>query len=345
MSRHRSSLVATLLLVLFQIAAAPKPDDEIPPRLDAAVSNALGFLARQQAADGSFENNGPKVATTSLCLLSFLSTGHVPDLGKYGLTVRSAVDWLTTQQAPDGYFGAGEHGMYTHAIATLALAQEYGVETNAARRIKLHTSLEKAVGVILAAQSTPKSSAVFVGGWRYERNSPDSDLSLSGWNVLALRAARDAGITVPAEARQRALAFVLHCWDDGAKAFAYQPGSGAQPGDTAIAILCLHLLDGTDAHPAKLSGAVKYLQAHPVEENASYVYYATYYVVQASYQQGQDLYGRLGRSSFERLIRTQEKDGGWPVGKSGQEPGRVYATAMAVQTLAVPFRLLPVYQR
>jgi hypothetical protein len=340
-------LVATIVLAFGPIAlAGPKPEDEIPARLDGAVARGLAFLAKQQNADGSFEGGTPKVATTGLCLLAYLGAGNAPDLGKYGLVVHNAVEFILSKQAPDGYFGAGDRGMYTQGIATLALAEAYGVEASAARRLRLHKALEGSVAVILAAQNAPKSSPAFAGGWRYERTSADSDLSLSGWNSLALRAAQDVGIEVPTESRRRTVEFVLRCYDEHLKGFAYQPGSGVQPGDTAIGVLCLYLLGASDgANAARIDAAAQFLQAHPIDDAIAYPYYATYYVAQAAFQRDADAWPRIGRPALERLIRTQDKDGSWPPSKSGQEPGHVYPTAMAVQALTVPYRLLPVYQR
>jgi len=344
--RYRPILALGLIVALVDpIFSAPRPEDDISPRLDLPISKGLAFLARQQGPDGAFEKEGTKVATTSLCLLAFLASGNVPDLGKYGLAVRQAIEWLLSRQAQDGYFAAGDQGMYAHAIATLVLAEAYGVEANPQRRIRMHAALEKAARVITDAQDAPKSNPIFIGGWRYERNSPDSDLSLSGWNILALRAADDVGIAIPNKTRQRAIVFVQHCHDDSAKGFSYQPGSGAQPGDTAMGILCLHMLDATDANAVRVEYAIRYLEGHPVGENSPYLYYAMSYITQAAFQRGGDAWTKLGRVAIDRLLRTQDKDGGWPLSKDNQEPGRVYASAMALQTLAVPYRLLPIYQR
>ena len=343
---HQSILALALTVTLvLPVVGAPKPEDEIPPRLDPSISKGLAFLAKQQGPDGAFEKDGSKVATTGLSLLAFLAVGNAPDLGKYGFALRQSTEWLLARQAPDGYFGVGEHGMYAHAIVTLALAEAYGIEGNSQRRIRIHAALEKAVRVITDAHDSPKSNPIFTGGWRYERNSQDSDLSVSGWNILALRAADDVGIAMPSKTRQRALAFVQHCHDDNAKGFSYQPGSGAQPGDTAIGIVCLYLLDGTDAQALRVDNAIKYLEMHPVDENSPYLFYATSYATQAAFHRGGDAWTKIGRAAIDRLLQTQDKDGGWSPGKSNQEPGRVYATAMALQALAVPYRLLPIYQR
>ena len=340
-----TAVVLALALLIPRQSRAADIAEPLPGDLDASIARGLAFLAKQQNTDGSFESGGPKVAMTGLTVLAFLSSGNTPDVGKYGLTIRAALEFLLSGQDADGYIGSGERGMYMHAIATLALAEAYGVEPSADRRLRIHAALEKAIAVILAAQNVPKSTPAFAGGWRYLRNSPDSDLSLSGWNALALRAAQDAGIAVPKDALERAAAFVLRCYHDAEKGFAYQPGQGAQTGDSAIGVLCVYLLGMSESSAGQLDGAIQFIMAHPADENAGYPYYAAYFVAQAAFQQGGDAWARSGRTTIDRLIKQQDKDGGWPQSKNGQEPGRVYAAAMAVQTLAVPYRLLPVYQR
>ena len=349
----RKCLAASLLVFitaggLASSQSAPVPAESLPSALDASIAKGLSFLARQQAGDGSFGTEGPKLATTGLSLLAFLATGNAPDLGKYGLAVHNAVDYLLVQQAPDGYFGGGDRGMYAHAIVTLALCEDYGVESTIERRSRIRAALAKAIDSILAAQNAPKANPLHVGGWRYERNSNDSDMSLSAWNVLALRAAEDAGLSVAKapEVRQRAADFVLKCYDEPNKGFCYQPGAAAQSGDTAIGMLCLYALDASASNAPKVEAAGEFLVNHPIDENAPFFYYSAYYIVQASFQRGGAHWPKVGLSVLDRLIKMQQADdGGWPASKNAQEPGRVYATAMALQSLAVPYRLLPVYQR
>ena len=263
------------------------------------------------------------------------------------MVVRNAVDYLLAQTPADGYFGTGsDRGMYTHAIVTLALAEAYGVESNSQQRRRMYAALQKAVAVILAAQGSPKADPKFVGGWRYDPKSPDADISLSGWNALALRAAQDVGVAVPKEAAQKAADFVLRCYHDDAKAFSYQPGSPVMPSDTGVAVLCLYVLDASDRSAEQIDGGSKFLIEHPVDEQSPFPCYTAYYVIQAAFQRGGETWDKVSKPVLERLLKQQDaKDGGWPESREKQEPGRTYATAMALQTLAVPYRLLPVYQR
>ena len=340
--------LAAVLLVMLQGAApaAAVKEEALPAGVEESISKGLSYLAKKQNADGSFDSDDRQVPVTGLVLLAFLASGHTPDVGRYGLVVRSAEEFLLARPAPDGYIGTGARAMYTHAIVTLALAEACGVESSSDRRARIFAVVSKAVEVILAAQRSPKSNPSFEGGWRYEPKSTDSDLSLSGWNVLGLRAAQQIGVPVPDDAFHKAAEFVLRCFDAKAKAFAYQPGQPAQAGDSAIAIVCLDLLNTADAAAAQLNGAQAFLAQHPIDDNLQFPYYNGYYIVQATLDRGGESWTKAGRSVLLLLLKQQDaKDGGWLQSKTGQEPGRLYATAMATATLAAPFRLLPVYQR
>ena len=99
--RFLLALAAMLLTCCGRGVTAPtKMEDEIPPRLDAAVARGLAFLARQQNADGSFEGGAPKVAMTGLAVLAFLGAGETPGLGKHGLVVHNSIEFLLGKQAP-----------------------------------------------------------------------------------------------------------------------------------------------------------------------------------------------------------------------------------------------------
>jgi hypothetical protein len=346
-----SLLVALAVAGPLSSAAAGQPP--LSPKLDASVERGLAFLARQQAANGSFGGEKqPRAALTGLALMAFLSAGHTPDEGKYGLTVREAVDWLSAQVPPDGSVGRTDGSrMYGQAVVALALAEAYGVEPQAQRRADLRNALVKLVKVILDAQAAEKPAA-FAGGWRYEPDSADADLSLTAWNVLALRAARNVGVEVRPEAFARAAAFVRRCYHRDQKGFAYQPGGAPTAAMTGAGLLTLSLLSDADADgapaAAEVAPAGRWLAEHPLKlADTDYPYYAAHAVTQAAYHGGTDAAPpALARPVLDRVIRAQEKDGGWPQPPKSEAPyGRAYGSAMAVLTLTVPYRLLPVYQR
>jgi hypothetical protein len=233
--------------------------------------------------------------------------------------------------------------MYGQGIATLALAEAYGVETSPAQRKRIAAALAKAVGLIVTAQDVKKQDP-YNGGWRYEPTAPDSDLSLSGWNALALRACKDAGVPVPKPAVERAAQFVLKCYLPDAKAFSYQPGGAAQVGPTGVGILCLHVLD--DGNRKEAVEAAQFLRTHPIDDQSQFPYYGMYYATQAAYQSGDAVWAAVSKATFDKLLKSQtQQDGGWPETPEGAGGGRVYTTSLALLTLSIPYRLLPIYQR
>ena len=344
----RAILVAVLCITIIANAAAapptsPAPTESFTPKLDSGVELGLAYLAKQQRPDGSFEGPGPKVAMAGLVLMSFLAAGHAPDLGLYGSTVRRAIDFLLEQAPDDGYFGKLDDGkMYGHGIVTLALAEAHGVEPDPQRRDRIRAALVKAVKVILDAQKVPKDPH-HAGGWRYEPSSADSDLSLSGWNTLALRAAKNIGLDVPTEAVEKAVAYVLRCYHKDRRGFACEPGGEPTAGMTGVAVLNLYLLAGAERDEVKAGAA--FLRERPVKDDSRFPYYSAYYATQAAYQAGGETWQVVWSSTQDWLLASQMPDGGWPQSRNGEEPGRTYATSMAVLTLAVPYRLLPIYQR
>jgi hypothetical protein len=334
-----AALILSQLLIMPARALAADAADALPPKLDEIIAKGLDFLAKQQQADGSVHGGGPVLAMTALTLMSFLASGHTPNEGKYALTIREATDFILSKAQDDGYFGRVDGSrMYGQGIITLALVEVQGVENDPERRAKIRAVVAKAIDLILRAQKINKAEP-YAGGWRYEPQSADSDLSLSGWNALALRAAQNAGMAVPKEAVEGAVNFVLKCHmkDSG---FAYQPGGGANPGMTGVGVLNLHLMDAAD-HPS-IAPAAKFLQQHPVTSAMPHKYYYLYYTTQAAFQVGNETWDAVWRVTQKELLETQQPDGGWP---PSNEPGRVYATSMAVLTLSVPYRLLPIYQR
>jgi len=335
------------MLVALAVSVAPtwhvsaaEEVETLPPKLDPVIAKGLDFLMQNQNPDGSVHGGGPALAVTALTLMAFLASGHTPDSGKYGLVVRNATDYLIKQAREDGYWGAIDGSrMYGQGIVTLALAEVAGVEPDPVRRNKIRTEVAKSVQLIMKAQDVAKPAG-HQGGWRYEPSAGDSDLSLSGWNALALRASQNLGMPVPKESVARAVQFVASCnaKDSG---FGYQPGGGGiNPGMTGVGILNLCLLD--EPENPLIANAAKYMVANPINGGMQYKYYYLYYTTQAAFQVGSDTWAATWKVTIKELLDTQQPDGGWP---PSNEPGRVYATAMSVLTLSVPYRLLPIYQR
>ena len=140
-----------------------------------------------------------------------------------------------------------------------------------------------------------------------------------------------------------ARAYVLKCYNKLQHGFSYQPRQDPTASVTGVAVLNLYLLDAGGS--AEVAGGVQFLLEHPVTRQTRFPYYTLYYSTQAAFQAGEPAWSAVWQNTQEQLLSIQSPDGGWPQSRSGEEPGRIYGTSMAVLTLTVPYRLLPTYQR
>ena len=344
-------------LILLALALAPAPGparaQDLPapraasPAADKAVKRGLDYLKSAQKPDGAWESGGFGKATsvTSLAVMAFLAAGHVPgEPGPYRESIDRGVRYVLAHQRSDGMLVSGSsHGpMYCHGISTLMLAEVVGMTGDADLAGKARQALSKAVKLTLSAQNVPKG-AEHAGGWRYQPTSRDSDISVSGWQVMALRAARSAGCDVPSGNIDRAVAYLKRCAaKDGG--FAYQPGQGPNNPRTGTGILALEIC-GEHLTPEALAGA-EYLVKHPPHWSSAYFFYEVYYGPQAMFQMGDKYFLNYYPKLARILLDHQERDGSWLSGDGhDRSGGRGYCTAMAVLALAVEYRYLPIYQR
>lgn len=355
-SGHRQSVIyATLgfgieplrgmgvcLLPLLLMFLLPQPASAQPPprdRLEESVAKALGFLQTMQETDGSWHVNGEKnPGISALAIMAFLSAGHVPGEGPYGPTVEKGIRWVLQKQLPNGLFASNSgHEMYHHGICTLMLAEATGM-TDRALAEELRPKLAKAVALIVKAQVQVNQ---YKGGWRYRVDSADADVSVSGWQLLALRAAKNLGCDVPAERIDWAVEFLLRCRDSSG-GFGYMPGGRVTLACTGTCILGLELARKTKNHAQESLQAGSYLLRHPVRWDGEHFCYGLYYSSQAMFQLGHNYWNTFRPQMHKELFDHQKSNGSW-IANDGFGP--VYGTSMCVLGLTVEYRFLPIYQR
>ena len=341
----------SLSLVVFLLAGtvAPAAGPNGRERMDQAIDNALQSLQRTQERDGAWTGGQRSPAVTGLCVMAFLSAGHVPGEGRYGDTVKKGIEYVLKQQKSNGLIATeGGHEMYHHGICTLMLAEAAGMcEGELGKQVR--RQLEKAVAVVLKAQRT--SAGDHHGGWRYrvdERldHRPPADISVTGWQLMALRAAKNLGCDVPAERIDLAVSYIKRCQDPGTGGFRYHPRGSVTPPCTGTAILGLEICGKQQHHSPETIRAGGYLLKHAPRWGSAHFFYGIYYCSQAAFQLG-DNYWKDFRPKLHRvLLDNQSREGHWLAADgASRNQGANYCTAMGVLALTVEYRFLPIYQR
>lgn len=312
-------------------------------QIDRSIVRALKYLANQQRASGAWRvQKSDSCAGTSLAVMAFMSAGHVPGEGPYGDRIHRGIRWVLDHQQNNGMFVHKGHGpMYAHGITTLMLAEIAGmVEGTLAKRVR--TSLERAVVLILKAQMVRKGPQ-HAGGWRYQTNSADSDLSVTGWQLLALRGAKNIGCDVSKESIDYAVDYVRKCATRSG-GFGYQPNGSATATRAGTGILCLEICG---KHKTKETmAAANYLLRRPLQYHDSYFFYGVYYCSVGMFKIGDKHWEATRKHLGSLLLSTQAGDGSWKMARGSESSiGSVYRTSLAVLSLAVDYQYLPIYQK
>lgn len=310
--------------------------------VERAVDRALAYLAEIQAEDGTYSDSyGRSVGIVSLVGMAYLSAGHTPGYGPYAENLDRCLAYVLDSQKSSGLLDKGDSGhglMYAHNIAALFLSECSGMVEPQVQE-ELETVLAKATKAILAAQAVPKREN-HQGGWRYKLDSTDSDLSCSGWALMALRSAKLNGAPVPDSAIEKAVAYVLRNHDKESGRFGYTDPWGHAETLTGCGLLCLELcgLHGTES--TFRAGDFVLANREHILDNA-HEYYANYYNAQAMFQLGGKYWEQYADWMYGEYLTKQQSDGSWTNGRNGA----TYGTAMTVLSFTVPYRQLPIYQR
>jgi hypothetical protein len=247
--------------------------------------------------------------------------------------VNLAVDYLLANTQQSGFIIAARsasHGpMYGHGFAVLFLSECYGMSP----RPELREALSRAVKLIVNSQNRE-------GGWRYQPQRADADISVTVCEVMALRAARNAGLFVPKETIDLSIQYVRRCQNaDGG--FMYMLGGGESAfARSAAALVAMHSAGIYDSD--EIRKGIRYLMQFlgKPATGQPYYEYGHYYAVQAMWQAGGDTWGRWFPAIRDDLVRTQRDDGSWPPSIDAD-----YATALSTIVLEIPNNVLPIFQR
>jgi len=336
------------------------------PGSERAVELALEWLGRHQGANGGWRadsytrmcmsadkcrrlrdpirNIGPGL--TGLATLAFLGAGYTDQHGRFKQTVDKALHHILKIQTPSGRFGpeAGSRTIYNHAICTLAVSEAYGMTKNDRYRAAAETGIAYA----LKRQHID-------GGWGYLRDGATnymSDVSVTGWVVMALKSAEMAGIKVPKTAWKTTLEYVDGAGDAKGLAGYTRAGRFVTPQNRStvgVGLLCRQF-SPVKVGAAKESDIADALARMLPSENGEGFFYHAYYGSLSLYHHGGPKWEKWNTHVRDLLVKTQEihgcEAGSWSPGEKrwASWAGRIYATTMATLTLEVYYRYLPIHR-
>ncbi|MCX8237225.1 MAG: terpene cyclase/mutase family protein [Akkermansiaceae bacterium] len=324
-------LIPILALTMALPALGQNPlrreEDPIPVAVENIYTRGLRSLASSQQEDGSWPDGvGTEPGVVGLAVMAFLAHGEDPNHGPYAKNIKNGINFiLEQQQKGNGYIGSS---MYSHGFATLALSECYGMY----RDQRIAPALKKAVDLILSAQKrNPK------GGWRYSPDASTSDTSIAGCQIVALYAARNAGIPVPDTALEKGMKYMRKCrGSDGG--YGYQSAMGDRPTLTAIGVLTESLAKQHKTKPYQASA--KYLAKNLNYRERHYAYYFEYYMAQALFHSDEEVWNEWNVKNTRYLSTIQGADGSFPGSR-----GKSFNTAGALLSLALNYRFLPIYEK
>ncbi len=331
-------------------------------RSEKAVEDGLAWLIRHQRADGGWslnfqsQCNGPggcrmhevgesEAAATGLALLPLLGAGHIHTAkSRYQPNIRGALEWLVANQQPNGDFFVGQNGqthMYSHAIATMAICEAYGLSKD---RMLLEPA-QRAIDFIAASQNSND------GGWRYQPGQA-GDTSVFGWQMFALRSAKISGLNVAPGVIKGCRAYLDAAASDRSKVtYAYTPGGPPTPTMTAEALLSRQYLGWPRTFPPLVKGASR-IAVDLLESNERNIYY-WYYATQLLHNMQNKDWERWNVKIREGLIAMQVTGSGCDHGswdpfqpqpdRWARSGGRLFLTSLSILSLEVYYRYLPLY--
>ncbi len=316
-----------------------------------AVAKGLAWLAKVQSRDGSWSLKGPfadggndhnRVSATAMALLAFAGAGQTHQSGEYKDNVQRGLYKLLQMQNRKGGFDsedARESGTaYAQAQATIAICELYGMTND----VSLRKPAQEAVRFSQDWQDRRQ------GGWRYTPRS-DSDLSVTGWYVMALVSAKMAKIETDSEVLKRCDRYLDAVSSENGSKYAYTDYYEPSLPMIAEGLLCRMYL-GWSPTDQRIRRGANTLIASPLSIDLNdRDYYYWYYATQTLHHIGNpvwEVWNDKMRIELPKLQVASGKDtGSWPPqgDPHGNQGGRMYSTCLAIYCLEVYYRHLPLY--
>ncbi len=317
--------------------------DPVPRDVRDLYDRGLQYLVANQDDEGCWPSGHRGAGVAGMGLMCFLASGEDPNFGLYSSNVRRSIRFILLQQDPEtGYYG---QSMYHHGFAMLALAEAYGMvddrtlwtEAGLESDMRIGQSLELAVRAAVTSQKNNP-----FGAWRYSPAGMEADTSVTGGVLMGLLAARNAGIEVPDDAIDRAIAYFTQMTSDSGQV-AYSNGAGGFNESLArISIGTLVFAIARRKDMPQFAQTLGYLKDKLQGGTSGHggISYQSYYQAQALFQGDIELWKKWNQQLVDRLKKEQKVGGGF----DGTQ-GPYVATTLSLLAVAVNYRFLPIYER
>ena len=310
------------------------------PECEDAVLKSLRWLKGTQSQDGSWAGG---TAMTGLALLAYLGHCETPLSEEFGEScLRAITSLVNLGMKSNGKLSdnpASKQFPYEQGIATYALAEA----ATFCKQLKINVpnlqEVTQKAGQLIIDSQHPS------GGWDYgyeETGTRGGDLSISAWQIQAIKACKHTGMDFRNMAKcvNRATEYVEKL-SSSSGAFGYSsPGDGGGK-LTGAGVLCLQLWE-------KGSRATVRSGAKFIEKNYAFDYggasgdlYTHYYAAQAMMNRGGEQWKRYNALFREQVLKNQNGDGSFKMPGAGLAMNVHYATCLATLMLEVYYRFLP----
>ena len=336
------------MMTLLMLAMALQTEAEIDDATQAKIDKGLDWLAAQQGRDGGLRGSSVPVCATSLAGLAWLARGDTGERGRYAENITSALRFTVKNTDKTGFIsgsGGGASGMHGHGYGVLFLAQATGTITDPELRDEVYDALTRSVRLIENSQNQ-------WGGWNSTPNKgagDDGSGAIAVMQIMGLRAAREVGIAVDEPCIEKAQKYLKEMMSEsGWYQYNYHSRTGNRQ-SSALTGAGLYMLGAFDLWDdpkydkgiKNLMGAAPFLKGSSSGGDggwSSWYLYTAFYSSIAVFQHGGDEWKRLWPAMRDDLLKQQSGGGAWP-----DSYGGVY-TALALLTLELPYRTLPVFQ-
>ncbi|TWU48355.1 prenyltransferase/squalene oxidase repeat-containing protein [Rubripirellula reticaptiva] len=314
-----------------------------------AVSLGLKWLKRQQQKRGNWSLVGPyengartenDISATSMAMLAMMGAGSTHRGGEYKKELLRAVHWLVKQQDRQGFMAnrSPEHEkMYSQAQATIVLCELYAMTGDSWIRPYAQAACDFAC-----------NSQSYEGGWRY-RPRFESDTSVTGWFVMALKSGDAGGLEIQPQVWPRVETYLDSVTSGYTGGYSYQTGGVASPSMTAEGLLCRQYMGWHRNMPGMTQGCGALVANHPIDFNEPDVYY-WYYATQTLHHYGGAMWRQWNDKLKVEVPAHQERQGreigSWSPQNDawGRRAGRLYTTCFSLYCLEVYYRHMPLYE-